>query len=98
MNALQRLRGIFLPSRAESGPDDLVLLGRPGGEGEALLWQNILSQWGIQALVRNVSATAYLSLGDFFEVWVLQRDLEEALQLVGPSAAREIPPTDPRAG
>lgn len=90
MDALRRLRAMFLPDRADPGPEDLALLGRPDGEGEALLWQDILRQWGIHSLVRNVSATAYLSLADRFEVWVLQQDLDEARQLVGLSGPTEV--------
>ena len=98
MDAVRRLRELFLLKKPNPGPDDPVLLGRPDGEGEALLWQNILEQWGIHALVRNVSATAYLRLGDLFEVWVLRRDLEEARQLVGIGAAQADPENPPKAG
>ena len=97
MDAVRRLRELFLLKKADPGPDDPVLLGRPDGEGEALLWKNILEQWGIHALVRNVSATAYLRLGDLFEVWVLQRDLEEARQLVGIGVPQPDPENPPKA-
>jgi hypothetical protein len=98
MDAVRRLREIFLLRRSEPGPEDPVLLGRPDGEGEAMLWKNILEQWGIHALVRNVSATAYLRLGDLFEVWVLQRDLEEARQLVGIAGVHPSPEESPNVG
>jgi hypothetical protein len=75
----QRLFG--LPKRPPSD-DDLALLGAPSSEAEAALWSNILEQWGIRCLVRNVSVTAYLRMGDSFQVWVLQRDLEEARALI----------------
>jgi hypothetical protein len=81
MNPMRWLRDAFLGPR-EPGPDDLVLLGRPEGEAEAELWKNILAQWGVPALVKNVSALAYIRLGDLYEVWVLQKDLEYALSLL----------------
>jgi hypothetical protein len=83
MNMLRRLseRVFGVPKRPPSD-DDLVLLGVPDSEAEAVLWSNILEQWGIRCLVRNVSVTAYLRMGDSFQVWVLQRDFEEARALI----------------
>jgi hypothetical protein len=91
MNALRALseRLFGVPKRPPSD-DDLVLLGEPSSEAEAELWRNILEQWGIRCLVRNVSVTAYIRMGDSFQVWVLKRDLEEAKSLTaggsGPDA------------
>ena len=93
MGPLRRLSSIFRRPPAGPTPDDVVLLGNPGSEAEAELWRNILAQWGIAALVRNRSATAYLHLGDDFEVFVRRDDLDEARQLVG---LDPHPPDDPR--
>ena len=83
MEGLRRLsERIFGVPRRAANDDDLVLLGEPHSEAEAALWRNILEQWGIRCLVRNVSVTAYLRMGDSFQVWVLQRDLEEARSLI----------------
>jgi hypothetical protein len=76
------LSRMFAPTPRDEG-DALVLLGRPDGEAEARLWANILEQWGVRALVKNTSATAYAGFGDAFEVWVLENDVEEARQLLG---------------
>jgi hypothetical protein len=93
MRILQRLSTIFRRPPHDPEPGDVVLLGNPGSEAEAELWRNILAQWGIAALVRNRSATAYLHLGDDFEVFVRRDDLDEARQLVG---LEPPPPDDPR--
>lgn len=61
-----------------------MLLGRPAGEAEAELWRNILLQWGVRCLIKNVSVLAYMHSGaDLFQVWVLRQDLEEARALLG---------------
>jgi hypothetical protein len=59
-----------------------VLLGRPDGEPIAELWRNMLEQRGIYSLTRNVSAPAHIRMADRFEVYVLQRDLEDARDLL----------------
>jgi len=82
MNPLRRLLDAFFPPRAET-PDDLVLLGRPQSEAEAELWRNILSQWGVLCLIKNVSALAYTRVGDMFEVWVRRDDAEYGRELLG---------------
>jgi hypothetical protein len=83
MERLRRLsERLFGVPRRASNDDDLALLGEPDSEAEAELWRNILEQWGIRCLVRNVSVTAYLRMGDSFQVWVLQRDLEDARSLI----------------
>jgi hypothetical protein len=61
----------------------LALVGRPQGEAEAELWRDILGQWGVTCLVKNVSALAYTSTGDMFEVWVREEDEEYARELLG---------------
>jgi hypothetical protein len=93
MNPIRRVLDAMFGPAASPGPDDLVLLGEPSGEAEAELWRNILAQWGVHCLVKNVSATAYLRLGDQFLVYVLQQDLEYARELVGlaPRAASPDP-------
>jgi len=91
VNPLQRLFRLFASPASEPRPDDLVLLGRPTSEAEAELWRNILSQWGVHSLIKNVSALAYIRLGDMFEVWVLQHDLEYALELVGLGDGQNLP-------
>ena len=83
MSVFVRLAALVRRPPAEPSAGDVVLLGNPAGEAEAELWRNILAQWGIAALVRNRSATAYLHLGDDFEVFVRRDDLDEARQLVG---------------
>ena len=83
MSVLDRLTAIFRRPARDPEPDDLVLLGNPESEAEAELWRNILAQWGIAALVRNRSATAYLHFADNYEVLVRHDDLDEARQLVG---------------
>jgi hypothetical protein len=83
MSVLDRLTAIFRRPPRHRQPDDIVLLGKPDSEAEAELWRNILAQWGIAALVRNRSATAYLHFADNYEVLVRHEDLEEARQLVG---------------
>lgn len=83
MNPLRWLRDQLLPQRGDPQPDDLVLLGRPSGEPEAELWRNILMQWGVHCLIKNVSALAYMHSGaDILQVWVLQRDEEYARELL----------------
>lgn len=96
MTIFARLASIIRRPRRESQPGDIVLLANPGSEAEAELWRDVLAQWGIPALVRNRSATAYLHLGDDFEVFVLQQDLAEARQLVGlDGGSPDTPPTRP---
>lgn len=93
MSVFARVAAVFRRTPRDPEPGDVVLLGNPAGEAEAELWRNILAQWGIAALVRNRSATAYLHLGDDFEVFVRRDDLDEARQLVG---LDPHPPDDPR--
>ena len=84
MNPLRWLRDQFLPARGDPGPEDLVLLGSPESEAEAELWRNILLQWGVHCLIKNVSALAYMHSGaDLYQVWVLQRDQAYARELLG---------------
>ncbi len=83
MNPLRWLRDQFLTPRGEPGPDDLVLLGRPDSEAEAALWRDILLQWGVPSLIKNVGALAYMHSGaEQCQVWVLQRDEESARELL----------------
>jgi hypothetical protein len=77
------IRTFLGPPDAEPAPEDLVLLGAPGGEAVAGLWRNLLEQRGIHALVKNVSSLAHLRMGDQFEVYVLYRDLAEARSILG---------------
>ncbi len=77
------LSSLFADAPADSPRDGLVLVGRPQGEAEAELWRNILSQWGVTCLIKNVSALAYIRLGDMFEVWVREEDGEYACELLG---------------
>jgi hypothetical protein len=83
MNPLRWLRDQLLPSRGDPGPGDLVLLGRPESEAEAELWRNILLQWGVHCLIKNVSALAYMHSGaDLWQVWVMGQDEEYARELL----------------
>lgn len=83
MSVFDRLSDIFRRPTRDPEPGDIVLLGNPESEAEAELWRDILAQWGIAALVRNRSATAYLHFADNYEVLIRHQDLEEARQLVG---------------
>ena len=87
----ERLFGV---PRRQAGEGDLALLGDPASEAEAELWRNILEQWGVRCLIKNTSATAYLRLGDAYQVWVLHEDLEEASSLIFGGRAPSVPPTN----
>lgn len=95
MSVLARIAGIFRRLPPDPQPDDIVLLGNPESEAEAELWRGILAQWGIVALVRNRSATAYLQFADHYEVLVRHDNLEEARQLVGLSESGDMGSSQP---
>jgi hypothetical protein len=83
VNPFRSLLNVILGDRnAEPAPDDLVLLAETDAEPVAQLWRNILERWGVQCMIKNVSALAHLRMGDRFEVYVLQRDLDYARELI----------------
>jgi len=86
---LRRLRPVSdesKPIRLPS-PDELALLSRPGGEGEAELLRGLLAQQGIHAMVRNRDAASAQAGGVgppwAYELWVLRRDLRQARDVLG---------------
>ena len=88
---IARLRRLFgrdpdAPQRLPS-PDKLVLLTRPEGEGEAILFRDMLKDAGIRSLVKNRDAVSVNAGGMgppwAYELWVLRRDLARARGVIG---------------
>ena len=82
MNLLRSLwRQLFADDNRPPAPDQLVVLGEPGGEALAGFWQSTLESEGIECMVRNVSALAAYGVPRF-EVLVRYRDLDRARLLL----------------
>ncbi len=89
MGWLSRLfrRADPLAPRRLPSPDELVLLVRPQGEAEAVLFRDMLVAEGINSLVKNRDA-ASVNAGGMgppwaYELWVLRRDLARARVVLG---------------
>ena len=61
----------------------LVRIGISGGENEALLWQQALTQAGIWSRIIGGTAGAYPSIPYQHELWVKAKDAERARDALG---------------
>jgi hypothetical protein len=93
MNVISRIFGAIFGHR-EGGaperlppPDSLALAARPSSEPEAQFMREVLRSNGIESMVKNRDAASAQAGGAgpawAYEVWVLRRDLRQALELLG---------------
>jgi len=72
---------MFTSRRGPTTP--LFRIGISGGENEALLWQQALTQAGIWSRIIGGTAGAYPSIPYQHELWVKAKDAERARDALG---------------
>ena len=93
MSLLKRLHDILLSPPAEPGPDDLVPVALPEGDETGTLWQGMLEDKGIPAMVRDISPLyrGYMNWAAECELLVRRRDLARAREILGVDTTGVLP-------
>jgi hypothetical protein len=88
-DVIARLTGRY--PQAPPSADDLVLLARPEGEAEALMWKEMLERHGIRSMTKNRDAlsASYNIPGPVwaYELWVFRRNRDAAAEIIEPGVA-----------
>jgi hypothetical protein len=93
VSLLKRLYDVLLSPPDEGEPDDLVPVALPEGEETGALWQGILEDKGIPAMVRDISPLyrGYMNWAAECELLVRGRDLARAREILGVDTTGVLP-------